>query len=118
MMKLIVCTLALLALPNVVDAQIDEKKREHALFEVTHNGQTAFSTDVRSTDAPFDTRQAVAIANSMMEKEEIFGVELLNDGNTLRVYHLSGIDLDTVKSFVVQYKTNVSVEEPVQYEFQ
>lgn len=115
MMKLTLCTLILL--PALAFAQIDEKKKEQALYEVLRNGETAYYTDISKHDDPFEERQCVRIANDMMEKEGIFGVELLNEFKTLRVYHLSYIDVDGLKSFVLPFTDSFHVEERVNYEF-
>lgn len=117
MMKRIVFSIALLTIPALADAQIDEKKRESAMFQVNRYGLAAFYTDIAALNVPFMEEQAADISNDMMEKEEIFGVELINGAKTLRVYHLSTLNLNDVKSFVLPYTSNIHVEESVPYDF-
>lgn len=115
-MKLFVSILACIILPQVAGAQIDEKKREHALFEVTQHGAHAVYTDVIRFEEAFDERAARNITNNIMEKDGIFGVELRDEGKTLRVFHLTRIDVEGIKSFILPHTENFHVEEPVPYQ--
>lgn len=117
MMKLILCTLGLMLLPVMATAQIDEKKKEKALSEVNLLGATAHFTEINSLNGTFDDYVAVSIARDMMEKEGIFGVELMHEGKTLRVYHMSYIDVEGLKSFVLPYLDSFHVEERVDFDF-
>ena len=116
-MKRFVNTLLIIALPAIALSQIDEKKRERALFEVNSMGETAYITDINTIDVAFDDRQADRIASDMMEKEGIFGVELLNENKMIRVFHMSYIDVDGLKSFILPHVTSINVEESVVFEF-
>lgn len=117
MIKLIGYTLILVVMPVLASAQIDDKKKEKALYEVTILGETAYFTDISKHDAPFGNRQAANITSAMMEKEGIFGVEQLNEGKTIRVYHLSYMDVDDIKSFIYPYADDFYMEERVVYLF-
>lgn len=116
-MKLITTILVCFILPQLAGAQIDEKKREMALFEVTQRGASAVYTDVNAIDQAFDERTSVRIATEIMEKEGVFGIELLDEARTLRIYHMGYIEVEGIKSFILPYTENFSVNEPVNFEF-
>jgi hypothetical protein len=103
--------------PQLAGAQIDDKKKEQAYYEVSQRGEQAFFTDLNVSAQPFDERIAVRFTSDILEKEGVFGVELHNGGKTLRVYHLSYIDQDGIKSFMTPYLTDFHVEEPQPYSF-
>lgn len=116
-MKLIVTILVCIILPQLADAQIDEKKREFALFEVTRNGASAVYTDVHAIEQPFDERSSDRIAAEIMEKEGVFGFERLDEGKTLRIFHMDYIEVEGIKSFILPFTENFYTEEPVSFEF-
>jgi hypothetical protein len=93
------------------------KEIEHAYFEVSHNGESAYFTDVNSTDAPFSKSQFNLIRESAMQKEGIFDVKLLNDGKTIRFAHLSYVMDETIKHFALLGSESISVEPREHYVF-
>ncbi len=94
------------------------KKIEQALFEVNHNGESAYYTDVFSTEVPFTKNQFYVIQQVAIEKEGIFDVQLINDGKTIRFAHLSYVSDETLKQIsLLGGSESISIEPRENYAF-
>lgn len=115
MNSIIIITLALL--PFVGMSQSESQRIENARFEVTTNNETAFSTQINSQSGPFGMKEFLELEKELLQKEGIFDVKLLNDRKTIRLDHLSYIEIETIKSLIVGYRTEFEIEEKVPYTF-
>ncbi|UKN01149.1 hypothetical protein K6119_15575 [Paracrocinitomix mangrovi] len=103
---------------NKGDFTTDEDKAfEKAYYEVKQNGETAFTIDVEFKDVPFDVAKFRMIKDQMLLKEGIFKVELIKDNKTIRVCHLSFIEVETIKSFIIPYRQDFDTTEKEPFEF-
>ena len=62
-------------------------------------------------------KEFLQLEKALLEKEGIFDVELLNDRKTIRVDHLSYIEVETIKAFILPYRAEIEIEEKVPYLF-
>lgn len=94
------------------------KKIEQALVEVNNNGESAYFTDVFSTEVPFTKSQFHLIHQVAMEKDGIFDVQLINDGKTIRFAHLSYVTDETLKHItLLGGSESISIEPRETYDF-
>lgn len=94
------------------------KKIEQAKFEVNHHGESAYFTDVYSTEVPFTKNQFYLIQEVAIEKDGIFDVQLINDGKTIRFAHLSYVSDETIKHItLLGGSESISIEPRENYVF-
>jgi len=103
-------------LPLVSFSQSYEaNKLENAIFQIQQNGRLANTTIVTGVDSKFTVKEFDLIRKDMLEKEEIFKIELIHDEKSIKVYHFTNIDVDGLKYFIIPHKLNVHFEESVSY---
>ncbi len=97
-------------------AQSLDYNKERAYFQVNHKGAQAFSTDIKSLEDDFTEDQINSLRESMAGKESIFEIIRI-EGNSIRVSYLSGIDLETLKGFIVLVQPNFDFTQTSDYLF-
>ena len=109
----------LLLLPTGIFAQeFNQSQRfEYAQFEVNHNEKIAYTTSVQFKDTNLSSELFSELERSILEKKEVFHIEYLNEGKTIKIYHLSTVELEDLKNFILPFSENVDFEEKVIYSF-
>lgn len=110
--------LLVFAVPCFAMAQLNEDQLwENARYEVATNGAQIYYTDinVNSVNSDFSKEMLERIKATMFGKEGIVKVEFLHFNQTIRVYHFDYIELETVKSFVLQEREDIEVMNRVEF---
>ena len=115
-MKAFFLLIALLA-SFISFSQSESQKYEDAYFQVQHKNESAFLTTIKSPNLAFTKAEFREIKDTMLKKEGIFKVEIVENDFVINVYHLSYIEVETIKFFVLPIKSNISLEEKVPFEF-
>ncbi len=98
----------LTAFPVIGFSQMtDDARYEHAVFEIQQNNRSAYTTVVSVREIPFTKEEFETIRTRVLEKNEIFKVELIDEARRIRFYHLDSVDLDDLKKFVIPYKEKI-----------
>jgi hypothetical protein len=114
-MKTILLLLLLVA-PILSFSQDFGKNKEKAYFAVNHQGNSAFSTIVKFKDGNLTKVNFSDLARIMSEKEGIFELTRIDDA-CISISHLSEIDVDTLKDFLLMVKSDPEIAEPEEYTF-
>lgn len=111
--------LLLICIPTLCFSQEANKAQrfEYAQFEVNHNEKIAFTSLVEFKDNNLSHADFMNLEREILDKKEIFHIEYLNDGKTIKLYYLSTVELEDIKSFILPYSENVDFEEKVIYTF-
>ncbi|MFT5778272.1 MAG: hypothetical protein ACI837_001228 [Crocinitomicaceae bacterium] len=113
-------TLALLILlvtPLVSFSQNFDKNKEKAYFAVNHQGGTAYITTVKSMDGDFTKENLATLEGIMSEKDGIFEITRIENAY-ITISHLSEIDNDTLKGFLLMVKSDIEFVEIEEYTIQ
>jgi hypothetical protein len=114
MRYIIILLLAILPLASFSQSY-EANKLENAIFQIQQNGRQANTTIVTGVDSKFDVKEFELIREDMLEKDEIFKVELIHEEKSIKVYHFTDIDVDGLKHFIIPHKRDVHFEESVSY---
>lgn len=109
--------LVLFLTPIVSMAQTATPEIEKAYYEVNVNGESAFYTNLQCSSGQFSKAQFRTLEQIAMEKEGVFNVAYLDNGNTIRIAHLSYVEARTLKSFGTMICDGIEVEERQSYSF-
>lgn len=111
--------LLLTCIPTLCFSQEMSKSQrfEYAQFEVNHNENMAYTSSVQFKDNNLSQADFIDLEREILGKKEIFHIEYLNEGKTIKLYYLSTIELEDIKSYILPYSENVDFEEKVIYTF-
>lgn len=116
-MKKLILILAI-AFPTVLMAQMSEDQLwENAKYQSVTNGVPVYYTDVNAVGPEFDEEMMEHVKSTMFLKDGIVKVEFLHFNQTIRVYHYDFIELETVKSFVLELRHDIEVMNRAEHTF-
>ncbi len=98
-------------------SQTEDQQYENAYFLVHQKGEHAFTTEVVSNTAIFTDDEFKIIKTHLLQKEGIFRVDFSKNSKSILVYHLSYIEVETIKDFVTPIVESVDFKERVIYTF-
>lgn len=116
-MKKLILILAIV-LPGMLMAQMSEGQLwENAKYQSVTNGVTVYYTDVNAIGPEFDEEMMDHVKSTMFLKDGIVKIEFLHFNQTIRVYHYDFIEVETVKSFVLDLREDIEVMNRAEFSF-
>lgn len=94
----------------------ESKLYEEAYFQVKHKGETAFFTDIETTGNTFDGSTYERVEQELLAQDGVFRVNLTENNKVIRIYHLSYVSIERMKTILLKYFQDFHPNERVPYQ--